>query len=64
MSEEIEVVKLQSRKVKGYEAFLVTIPKSFVHKLGWKKGDVLAVRLTRVDVDGKEVQGIVIYKIV
>lgn len=38
-----EVVKVQSRKAKGYEVFLVTIPKSIVKTLGIKKGDILFV---------------------
>jgi len=40
-----EAVKIQSRIAKGYEVFLVTIPKVFIKKLGLKKGDILFVEV-------------------
>ncbi|MHC1627883.1 MAG: AbrB/MazE/SpoVT family DNA-binding domain-containing protein [Candidatus Nezhaarchaeales archaeon] len=38
-----EAVKVQSRIARGYEVFLVTIPKKLAGKLGIKKGDILFV---------------------
>jgi len=40
-----EVVKLQSRKIRNYDQFTVTVPKDFVTKLNLKKGDILFVEI-------------------
>jgi len=42
-----EVVKLQSRKIRDYDQFTVTVPKDFVNKLGLKKGDILFVEIIK-----------------
>ncbi|MFX0066047.1 MAG: AbrB/MazE/SpoVT family DNA-binding domain-containing protein [Candidatus Hermodarchaeota archaeon] len=33
--------KLQERKTKTGTAFVITIPKEYVEKMKWKKGDTL-----------------------
>jgi len=54
----LEFIRLQERKVRDVPHYSITVPKEFVKKLGWCKGDLLAVKL--VEVEGK--QGIFIYK--
>ena len=36
-----EPVKVQARKTRGYEIFLITIPKKYANELGLRKGDIL-----------------------
>ncbi len=53
-----EVVKIQSRKARGYEVYSVTVPKRFVEELGLRKGDILFVEVR--EIGGKKV--LVYYK--
>jgi len=38
-----EIVKLQVKLSRGVESYFVTIPKTFIKELGWKKGDNIVV---------------------
>ena len=58
----IDVVTLQSRRVKEYEHFLMTIPKRLVKELGWRKGDRLVIRVVEFEVDGVRRKGLFVYK--
>jgi len=41
-----EIVKLrEERSGQGYVSYAITIPKEFIMKLGWKKGDRILVTL-------------------
>ena len=53
-----EVVRLQSRKVKGVDHYSVTVPKDFVNDLQWVKGEILFVEI--IEYQGKK--GIFYYK--
>ncbi len=44
-----EAVKVQSRKARGYDVYLVTIPKRFVEELGLRKGDILFVEIREIN---------------
>ena len=45
----LEAVKLQSRKVRGIDTYLVTVPKRFIEELGWSKGTLLKVYIEERD---------------
>ncbi len=36
-----EMPKLQERKTKTGTTFVITVPKEYVEKMGWKKGDTI-----------------------
>ena len=55
-----EVVKLQERLVRGIPHYSVTIPTKYVKKLGWAKGDLIAVKEN--EIEGKK--GLFLYKVV
>ena len=59
----IEVVKLQARKVggKGIQ-YLVTVPKDFVDRLGWDKGDKLVARIMELEINGAKRAVLIYYK--
>lgn len=59
---EIEIVKLQARRVKGTIHHSITIPKDFIEKLGWSKGNILAVKIIKYKVNGEEYEGLFIFK--
>ena len=41
-----EIVKLrEERSGQGYASYAITIPKDFVKRLGWRRGDRLLVML-------------------
>lgn len=46
-----EIVKLQAKPSRGVESYFITIPKTYVKMLGWKKGDNILVDVVK----GKEV---------
>ena len=71
----IRVVKLQARKVKYYRReegklekteetmhYLLTIPREFIEKLGWTKGDPLIVRIMEITINGSKKKALVYYK--
>jgi len=41
----MKLVRLQAKKVRNTITYTVTLPKEYVEKLGWKKGDFLAIKL-------------------
>lgn len=45
-----EAVKVQCREAKGYEVYLITVPKEFVKKLGLKKGDILFAEIMEMNI--------------
>ena len=54
MKEVIDVVKLQSKKLRGgCEVYFVTVPADIIKELGWRKGDKLLVTVT--EINGKKV---------
>ena len=39
----MKLVRLQAKKVRNTITYTVTLPKEYVEKLGWKKGDFLVI---------------------
>lgn len=65
MANDIEVVRLQERTSKKREnirQYLVTVPKHFVDKLGWSKGNALVARIVEIEVDGVKRKGVFYYR--
>ena len=59
----VEVVKLQARKVREkHEQYLVTVPREFVKRLGWSKGDKLVAKVLELEIDGAKRPVLVYYK--
>ncbi len=58
----VEVVKLQSRKVRNTEHYTLTVPKDFVRELGWVKGDRLIARVMELEVNGSKRKVLIYYK--
>ena len=59
---EIEVIKLQARRVGNSTHYSITIPKEYIKKLKWSKGDILAIRIVKHRIDDKEYEGIFVFK--
>ena len=55
-------VRLQKRDIRGIPNYSVTVPKSFVDKLGWSPGDELEPLLIEIELEGRRVIGILYYK--
>lgn len=54
------IVKLQVKPTgKGYQSFVITIPRTIVEILRWRKGDMLAIEL----MENKDRKGVFIYKV-
>lgn len=60
---KIEVIKLQARRTRDeYMQYMLTLPRSFIEELEWRKGDTLIARVMELKIDGIERKTVVYYK--
>ena len=62
--DKIDVVKLQARttKSKEYVQYLLTVPKSMIEELGWRKGQPLIVRIMEIEINNSRKKALVYHE--